>query len=112
MIVLINDMLIYSRNKEEHEKLLKIILELLKKEELYDKFCKSEFWISMVRLLGHGVDSQGIHSDPAKMESIKDCATPTTPTEIRQFLGLAGYYRRFVEGFSKVAKPLTKECEV
>ncbi|GJV91535.1 putative reverse transcriptase domain-containing protein [Tanacetum coccineum] len=94
--------------KEEHEEHLKAILELLKKEELYSKFFKYEFWIPKVQFLGHVIDSQGIHVDPAKIESIKDWASPKTPTEIRQFLGLAGYYRRFIEGFSKIAKPMTK----
>ncbi|GJX46780.1 putative reverse transcriptase domain-containing protein [Tanacetum coccineum] len=64
--------------------------------------------IIMVQFLGHVIDCQGIHVDPAKIESIKDWASPKTPTEIRQFLGLAGYYRRFIEGFSKIAKPMTK----
>ncbi|GJW15527.1 putative reverse transcriptase domain-containing protein [Tanacetum coccineum] len=85
-----------------------VLLELLKKEELYAKFSKCEFWIPKVQFLGHVIDSQGIHVDPAKIESIKDWASPKTPTEIRQFLGLAGYYRRFIEGFSKIAKPMTK----
>ncbi|GJV60697.1 putative reverse transcriptase domain-containing protein [Tanacetum coccineum] len=79
-----------------------------KKEELYAKFSKCEFWIPKVQFLGHVIDSQGIHVDPAKIESIKDWASSKTPTEIRQFLGLSGYYRRFIEGFSKVAKPMTK----
>ncbi|GKD84678.1 putative reverse transcriptase domain-containing protein [Tanacetum coccineum] len=79
VIVFIDDILIYSKNKEEH------------KEHL-----------------NHVIDSQGIHVDPTKIESIKDRASPKTPTNIRQFLGLAGYYRRFIEGFSKVAKPMTK----
>ncbi|GJW17916.1 putative reverse transcriptase domain-containing protein [Tanacetum coccineum] len=96
------------QNKKEHEEHLKAILELLKKEELYAKFSKCEFWIPKVQFLGHVIDSQGIHVDPAKIESIKDWASPKTPTEIRQFLGLAGYYRRFIEGFSKIAKPMTK----
>ncbi|GJT62382.1 putative reverse transcriptase domain-containing protein [Tanacetum coccineum] len=96
------------RNKQEHEEHLKIILELLKKEELYAKFSKCEFWIPKVQFLGHVIDNKGIHVDPAKIESIKDWASPKTPTEIRQFLGLAGYYRRFIEGFSKIAKPMTK----
>ncbi|GJR14368.1 putative reverse transcriptase domain-containing protein [Tanacetum coccineum] len=87
---------------------LKLILELLKKEELYAKFSKCEFWIPKVQFLGHVIDSEGIHVDPAKIESIKDWASPKSPTEIRQFLGLAGYYRRFIEGFSKIAKPMTK----
>ncbi|GJW44068.1 putative reverse transcriptase domain-containing protein [Tanacetum coccineum] len=102
------DILIYSKNKKEHEEHLKAILELLKKEELYAKFSKCEFWIPKVQFLSHVIDSQGIHVDPAKIESIKDWASPKTPTEIRQFLGLAGYYRRFIEGFSKIAKPMTK----
>ncbi|GJS75039.1 putative reverse transcriptase domain-containing protein [Tanacetum coccineum] len=108
VIVFIDDILIYSKNKEEHEEHLKAILELLKKEELYAKFSKCEFWIPKVQFLGHVIDCQGIHVDPAKIESIKDWASPKTPTEIRQFLGLAGYYRRFIEGFSKIAKPMTK----
>ncbi|GJQ92201.1 putative reverse transcriptase domain-containing protein [Tanacetum coccineum] len=108
VIVFIDDILIYSKNKKEHEEHLKAILELLKKEELYAKFSKCEFWLPKVQFLGHVIDSQGIHVDPAKIESIKDWASPKTPTEIRQFLGLAGYYRRFIEGFSKIAKPMTK----
>nr|GEU69433.1 putative reverse transcriptase domain-containing protein [Tanacetum cinerariifolium] len=95
-------------NKEEHEEHLKLILELLKKEELYAKFSKCEFWIPKVQFLEHVIDSKGIHVDPAKIESIKDWASPKTPTEIRQFLGLAGYYRRFIEGFSKIAKSMTR----
>ncbi|GKA37369.1 reverse transcriptase domain-containing protein, partial [Tanacetum coccineum] len=108
VIVFIDDILIYSKNKQEHKEHLKIILELLKKEELYAKFSKCEFWIPKVQFLGHVIDSEGIHVDPAKIESIKDWASPKSPTEIRQFLGLAGYYRRFIEGFSKIAKPMTK----
>nr|GEZ98080.1 putative reverse transcriptase domain-containing protein [Tanacetum cinerariifolium] len=85
----------------EHEEHLKAILELLKKEELYAKFSKCEFWIPKVQFLGHVNDNQAIHVDPAKIESIKDWASPKSPTEILQFLVLAGYYRRFIEGFSK-----------
>ncbi|GKC90304.1 putative reverse transcriptase domain-containing protein [Tanacetum coccineum] len=108
VIVFIDDILIYSKNEKEHEEHLKAILELLKKEQLYAKFSKCEFWIPKVQFLGHVIDSRGIHVDPAKIESIKDWASPKTPTEIRQFLGLAGYYRRFIEGFSKIAKSMTK----
>ncbi|GJY83245.1 putative reverse transcriptase domain-containing protein [Tanacetum coccineum] len=88
VIVFIDDILIYSKNKKEHEEHLKAILELLKKEELYAKFSKCEFWLPKVQFLGHMIDSQGIHVDPAKIESIKDWASPKTPMEIRQFLGL------------------------
>ncbi|GJW47540.1 putative reverse transcriptase domain-containing protein [Tanacetum coccineum] len=108
VIVFIDDILIYSKDEREHEEHLKAILELLKKEKLYAKFSKCEFWIPKVQFLGHVIDSRGIHVDPAKIESIKDWAPPKTPTEIRQFLGLAGYYRRFIEGFSKIAKSMTK----
>ncbi|GJS04134.1 putative reverse transcriptase domain-containing protein [Tanacetum coccineum] len=108
VIVFIDDILIYSKNKQEHAEHLKLILELLKKEQLYAKFSKCEFWIPKVQFLGHVIDSQGIHVDPAKIESVKDWASPKSATEIRQFLGLAGYYRRFIEGFSKIAKPMTK----
>ncbi|GJU96753.1 putative reverse transcriptase domain-containing protein [Tanacetum coccineum] len=82
-----------NRTKEEHDVHLIQILELLKKEELYAKFSKCDFWLSKVQFLGHVIDSEGIHVDPAKIESIKDWESPKTPTEIRQFLGLAGYYR-------------------
>nr|GEZ12453.1 putative reverse transcriptase domain-containing protein [Tanacetum cinerariifolium] len=87
-----------NRNEQEHG-------EHLKREKLYAKFSKCEFWIPKVQFLGHVIDSRGIHVDPAKIESIKDLASPKTPMKIRQFLGLAGYYRRFIEGFSKIAKP-------
>ncbi|GJW25674.1 putative reverse transcriptase domain-containing protein [Tanacetum coccineum] len=97
-----------KENKQEHAEHLKLILELLKKEQLYAKFSKCEFWIPKVQFLGHVIDSQGIHVDPAKIESVKDWESPKSATEIRQFLGLAGYYRRFIEGFSKIAKPMTK----
>nr|GFB96676.1 putative reverse transcriptase domain-containing protein [Tanacetum cinerariifolium] len=85
MIVFIDDILIYSKDEKEHEEHLKAILELLKKEEF-----------------------QGIHVDLAKIEAVKDWASPKSPMEIHQFLGLVGYYRRFIEGFSKIAKPMTK----
>ncbi|GKE18692.1 putative reverse transcriptase domain-containing protein, partial [Tanacetum coccineum] len=108
VIVFIDDILIYSKDKKEHEEHLKAILKLLKKEKLYAKLSKYEFWILKVQFLGHVIDSRGIHMDLAKIESIKDWASPKTPTEIRQFLGLAGYYRRFIEGFLNIAKSITK----
>ncbi|GKC34010.1 putative reverse transcriptase domain-containing protein [Tanacetum coccineum] len=96
------------QDEEEHGKHLKIVLELLKKERLYDKFSKCNFWLDSVQFLGHVIDSSGVHVDPSKIEAIKSWATPTTPMEVWQFLGLVGYYRRFIEGFSLISKPLSK----
>nr|GFA31012.1 putative reverse transcriptase domain-containing protein [Tanacetum cinerariifolium] len=100
VIVFIDDILVYSKDEEEHEKHLNIILELLKKERLYAKFLNCDFWLDLVQFLGHVIDRSGVHVDPAKIEAIKSWVAPMTPTEVRQFLGQAGYYRRFIEGFS------------
>nr|GEV89572.1 transposon Ty3-I Gag-Pol polyprotein [Tanacetum cinerariifolium] len=92
----------------EHEGPLKLILRLLKEEELYVKFSKCNFLAFKGIILGHVIDSEGIHIDPTKIESIKDWVSPKTPIEIHQFLGLADYYQRFIECFSKIARPMTK----
>nr|GEW73422.1 hypothetical protein [Tanacetum cinerariifolium] len=107
VIVFINDILIYSNMKEEHEVHLKLVLELLRDEKLYAKFCKYEFWLQEVHFLGNVVNQSGIHVDPSKIEAVKNWKTPTTLSKIRSFLGFAGYYRRFIANFSKIAKPLT-----
>ncbi|GKE13197.1 putative reverse transcriptase domain-containing protein, partial [Tanacetum coccineum] len=108
VIVFIDDILVYSKDEEEHRKHLKIILELLKKERLYAKFSKCDFWLHSVQFLGHVIDRSGVHIDHAKIKAIKSWVVPMTEMEVRQFLGLAGYYRRFIEGFSLISKPLTK----
>ncbi|GJZ69267.1 retrotransposon protein, putative, ty3-gypsy subclass [Tanacetum coccineum] len=90
VIVFIDDILVYSKDEEEHGKHLKIILELLKKERLYAKFSKCDFWLDSVQFLGHVNDRSGVHVDPAKIEAIKSWAALTMPTGVRQFLGL-GY---------------------
>nr|GEY84718.1 putative reverse transcriptase domain-containing protein [Tanacetum cinerariifolium] len=95
-------------DEEEYGRHLKIILELLKKERLYAKFSKCDFLLDSVQFLGHVIDRSGVHVDPAKIDAIKSWAAPTTPTQVRQFLRLAGYYRRFIEGFSLISKALTK----
>ncbi|GJS15175.1 putative reverse transcriptase domain-containing protein [Tanacetum coccineum] len=107
VIVFIDDILIYSKSKEEHEVHLKLILELLEKEKLFGKFSKCEFWLQEVRFLGHVVNSEGIHVDPNQIKVIKNWKPPKTPTKIRSFLGFAGYYRRLIANFSKITKPLT-----
>nr|GEZ98315.1 retrotransposon protein, putative, Ty3-gypsy subclass [Tanacetum cinerariifolium] len=94
--------------KEEHEDHLRIVLEILCQKKLYAKFSKCDFWLGQVAFLGHIVSADGITMDPAKVEAITKWPRPTTVTEVRRFLGLAGYYRRFVEGFSLLALPLTK----
>ncbi|GJU09312.1 putative reverse transcriptase domain-containing protein [Tanacetum coccineum] len=94
-------------SKEEHEVHLKLVLELLKKEKLFAKFSKCEFWLQEVHLLRHVVNNDRIHVGPSKIEAVKNWKVPKTPSEIRSFLGLTCYYRRFIANFSKVAKPLT-----
>ena len=108
VIVFIDDIFIYSKSKEEHAEHLKFILEILRQEKLYAKFSKCEFWLREVQFLGHVVSSEGIKVDSAKIEAVVHWERPKTPTEVRSFMGLAGYYRRFVKDFAKLAMPLTR----
>ncbi|GKA32480.1 putative reverse transcriptase domain-containing protein [Tanacetum coccineum] len=102
-----DDILIYSKTREEHVKHLRLVLGLLKKEKLYAKFSKCEFWLREVQFLGHVINGNRIHVDPSKIEAVKNWKALRTPTEVCSFLGLTGYYRRFIENFSKIAKSLT-----
>ncbi|KAJ9557295.1 hypothetical protein OSB04_011909 [Centaurea solstitialis] len=108
VIVFIDDILIYSKTKEDHVQHLREVLEILRKEQLYAKFSKCDFWLQEVQFLGHLVNREGIKVDPAKVEAVMKWETSKSPTEIRSFLGLARYYCRFIQDFSKVAVPLTK----
>ncbi|GKC94063.1 putative reverse transcriptase domain-containing protein [Tanacetum coccineum] len=115
VIVFIDDILIYSKTREGHVEHLRLVLGLLKKVKLYAKLSKCEFWLREVQFLGHVINGNGIHVDPSKIEAVKNWKAPRTLTEVRSFLGLAGYYRRFIENFSKIAKSLTiltQKCKV
>ena len=118
MIIFIDDILVYSRSEEEHTMYLRLVLQTLREHQLYTKFSKCEFWLDQVAFLGHVVSKDGIQVDLKKIKAIIDWLRPITVTEVRSFLGLAGYYKRFVKDFSKIAVPLTtltqkkKKCEV
>ena len=108
VIVFIDDILIYSKSNEEHRKHLRAVFEVLREKKLYAKFSKCEFWLREVHFLGHVISKDGIKVDPTKIEAVMKWEQPKTPTEIKSFLGLAGYYRRFIQDFSRIAKPMTE----
>src|SRR4051794_27264544 len=108
VVIFIDDILVYSKSKEEHEGHLRLILEKLREHKLYAKFSKCEFWLEEVGFLGHVMTKDGAAVDPAKVSAVTEWESPKSVKEVRSFLGLAGYYRRFIENFSKVAKPMTE----
>ena len=108
VVVFIDGILIYSTDEEEHEQHLRLVLETLREHQLYGKFSKCKFWLKEVKFLSHVLSTGGVSVDPKKIASIVEWKTPTTVRHIRQFLGLAGYYHKFVKDFSKIAKPMTE----
>uniref|UniRef100_A0A151UIE5 Retrovirus-related Pol polyprotein from transposon 17.6 n=1 Tax=Cajanus cajan TaxID=3821 RepID=A0A151UIE5_CAJCA len=107
VVVFIDDILVYSKTKKEHEEHLKVVLQTLRRRQLYAKLSKCDFWLEEVSFLGHLISSGGIEVDPSKVEAVLKWEAPKSVIEIRSLLGLVGYYRRFIEGFSKLALPLT-----
>ena len=108
VVVFINDILIYSRTREEHAEHLRTVLSILREKQLYAKLSKCEFWMTTVQFLGHMISANGISVDPSKVEVVLKWERPKSVTEIKSFVGLAIYYRRFIEGFSKIVTPLTQ----
>jgi hypothetical protein len=111
VVVFIDDILIFSKMEEEHEKHLRLVLEKLRSNKLYAKFSKCEFWLTEVTFLGHVISAGGVLVDAGKVKDVLNWMPPTTASEIWSFLGLARYYHRFLKDFSKIAKPMTKLLE-
>jgi hypothetical protein len=111
VVVFINNILIFSKTEEEHEKHLRLVLDKLRSNKLYAKFSKCEFWLTQVAFLGHVISAGGVSVDPGMVKDVLNWMPPTTALEIWSFLGLAGYYHRFIKDFSKIAKLMTKLLE-
>ena len=105
VVVFIDDILVYSKNEEEHKEHLRLVLEKLREHQLYAKFSKCEFWLKEVGFLGHGISGEGIVVDPTKVATVTNWEAPTIVGEIRSFLGLARYYRRFIENSRRLQSP-------
>jgi hypothetical protein len=108
VVVFIDDILTYSKSEAEHAKHLHIVLQQLRDHKLYAKFSKCEFWLDSVKFLGHTISRDGISVDPSKEQEVMDWKPPKSVHQIRSFLGLAGYFRRFISDFSRIAKPMTE----
>jgi hypothetical protein len=107
VLVFVDDILVYSKNREEHEEHLRMVLQVLREHQLYAKFNKCDFFKKEIQYLGHVISVEGVAVDPAKIKEIMDWPAPRNVTEVRSFMGLDGYYRRFIKGFSKIGNPIT-----
>jgi hypothetical protein len=112
VVVFIDDILVYSKSEEEHAEHLRVVLTRLRDHQLYAKFSKYEFWLKEVQFLGHVLSAKGVAVDPGKVKDILNWKPPISVHEVRSFLGMAGYYRRFIPNFSKVAKPITELLKI
>ena len=108
VVVFIDDILMYSKDAQEHEHHLRIVLQILRENQLFAKLSKCDFWLKEVSCLGHIIFAEGIRVDPVKIEAVMNWKPPRNVTEVRSLLGLAGYYRKFVQGFSVIASSLTR----
>ena len=108
VIIFIDDILVYPGSSEEHSEHLRIVLQTLRERQLYAKLSKCQFWLDRVAFIGHVISAEGVSVDPQKIEAVVNWKPPKNVSEVRSFLGLAGYYKKFVEGFSKITAPLTK----
>jgi hypothetical protein len=111
VIVFIDDILIYSKSHEDHEHHLRIVLGRLRAHQLYAKLSKCEFWLEKIAFLGHILTAEGIEVDPSKVEAVSKWKQPSNVSEVRSFLGMAGYYRSFIKGFSSIARPMTEHLK-
>jgi hypothetical protein len=111
VVVFIDDILVYSRSEEEHKEHLRLFLQKLQEHRLYAKLSKCEFWMKQGAFLGHIISKGGISVDPRKVQDVLSWSLPMSVGDIQSFLGLAGYYRRFIEGFSMISKPMTELLE-
>jgi hypothetical protein len=108
VVVFIDDILIYSKTEEDHANHIRVVLQRLRDHRVYAKFSKCEFWLDSVKFLGHTISTEGISIDPTKVQEVMDWKPPTSVNQIHSFLGLAGYYHRFIPDFSKIAKTITE----
>jgi hypothetical protein len=108
VVVFIDDILVYSKNEDEHTEHVDIVLQRLHNHRLYAKLSKCDFWLREIKFLGHTISQDGISVDPEKVQEVMNWKPPTTVRQIHSFLGLAGYYRRFIPDFSRIAKPMTE----